>query len=197
MLKRIKLCEEWGLTRARIGQYVAQGMPLTSLEDADAWRIRNIPGAQKQTGGRSGGVESTLCASTLAENAQLAANGKQAAKVAWRSYKAAQKTGDSRQIATYGTAWEKAAMMKLRLDEQVLAYAIKAEILVPVSQAARKIATSLNPIRTQLSNWPIALSAKLNPAAPEVARKVIQAAVDDIYRQIDNILAGEDAGESH
>ena len=42
-----------GLTRARVSQMVAAGMPLDSKEAADVWRVRNVKGATQRAARRA------------------------------------------------------------------------------------------------------------------------------------------------
>jgi hypothetical protein len=41
MIRQKELCEKWGLTRGAISQFVKAGMPLTSVSDAERWKIAN------------------------------------------------------------------------------------------------------------------------------------------------------------
>ena len=41
MIRQKELCEKWGLVKSEISKLVKRGMPLTSVADAERWKIAN------------------------------------------------------------------------------------------------------------------------------------------------------------
>lgn len=202
-VQQADLCRAWGLGRTRLSQLVKSGMPLTSLAEAEAWRMAHFPGSVKN-GGR-GGTEKMSPAEK--EGARLPeqpdpvkesdlsredftgtlARLKKNEMVAWsllaRAVRDVQTgAGTETELITKQRQYKDAVGLRVLQEKHVDEILMRRGELVTMAEAKELFGRHLQSLRLTLKTLPVRLAARCNPSDPELAKATLGEAVDRIFK---------------
>lgn len=205
-VKQVELAKKWGCSEAYVSKLKRRGMPLSSVEEAEAWRAAN---ASEGSGHKSAGLPPDAVAAAAAQHlaqhaatppAQAAASDEDPQSTVQRAQQAERQIydllADTTRRAVSGDQVAAAALPGLiRTHGNAYANRLDAESryekhrvavgdVAPVVELEAVLDAVLEPLAAQLRNFPRNVSAAANPTAPTVAERAITAALDPILRQI-------------
>ena len=188
MIRQKELCEKWGLTRGAISQLVKAGMPLTSVTDAERWKIANqkkpsrarpilsasanLSETSEGSGAESIKLENPLGRLHRARRAELVA------------YSLVQRASNERNPVAMRAAVQGWGEAKKRVAEAEMEHARFEEVtrvLVRMDEVREVFGKWLGAIRNLMDAMPSSLAARANPSDPECAKRAIQEGIDQIF----------------
>ena len=199
-VKQAELVKAWGLSRGRVSQMVKAGLPLGSLEEAEAWRVahygaRTVSGRQ---GGQSksdsvsfGGAdlppppEPVKTSDLSREDIEgTLARLKKNELVAWGVLAQAVRGGDENGILLGQKKFADAASLRVKLEKEVDAILLQKGITVTMGEAKDLFGRHLQAVRMALKNVPARLAARCNPSDPMLAKQTLNEAVERIFKTL-------------
>jgi hypothetical protein len=192
MLSQAELSRVWGVSPSYVARLVKKGCPLSSVAEADRWRLENLQKPPRSESGASfvssvakpsevkAEVETdTTTAGRLkrAHNAEL---------LAYSLLQTLAKGGNAVSLRAGVHAWGEA---KRRVSEAELEHAKHQQItreLVPTEEVRETSLKFLGGLRASMDALASSVCVRANPSDPQCAKEAIEEAVNHIYRQIQN-----------
>lgn len=194
------LVKVWGLSKQRVSELVAEGMPLESVEAATAWRAERYGGnggkllnlSLQEKGARLPAPPEPPRAEDLE---RLDVHGvyarlMQAERSAWESYAAALATGELVLIRGEAKLYSESVRMRLAAEKDVLAVLQARGDLVPGSLAAEVVGRVLEAVRVLMLAQPSRVAARVNQDDPDLARGVLAADVAEMFGRVRALADG-------
>jgi hypothetical protein len=188
MIRQIDLVQKWGMDKGQISKMVKAGMPLTSVSDAERWKLANqknpsrlqpILSASENSSETSEGldIESLKSQTPLgrlhrAKRAEMVAY-----SLVMRSYKENSPVAMRAAVQGWGEA-------KKRVAEAEMEHARWEEtnrITLRMEEVREVFGKWLGAIRNLMDAMPSSLAARANPSDPECAKRAIQEGIDQIF----------------
>ena len=188
MIRQKELCEKWGLTRGAISQLVKAGMPLTSVTDAERWKIANQkkPSRARPILSASANLSETL-ENSDAESIKLEnplGRLHRARRAELVAYSLVQRATNERNPVAMRAAVQGWGEAKKRVAEAEMEHARFEEVtrvLVRMDEVREVFGKWLGAIRNLMDAMPSSLAARANPSDPECAKRAIQEGIDQIF----------------
>ena len=188
MIRQKELCEKWGLTRGAISQLVKAGMPLTSVSDAERWKIANqkkpsrarpilsastnLLETSEGSGAESIKLENPLGRLHRARKAEVVA------------YSLVQRAANEKNPVAMRAAVQGWGEAKKRVAEAEMEHARWEEVnrvTIRMDEVREVFGKWLGAIRNLMDAMPSSLAARANPSDPECAKRAIQEGIDQIF----------------
>ncbi len=202
-LSQAELARAWGLSRARVSQYAKSGMPLTSLEEADAWRTAHYPTATRN--GTGGGPKNQTSAdleggavppppepareSDLQRDDPIGtlARLKKNEMLAWGMLARAVNevkngVGSDTDLMTRQRQYRDAAKLRVEQESKVDEILLRRRDLVTLEEANAMFGRHLQSLRLSLRPLPRRLAARCNPSDPELAFQELTGAIERVFK---------------
>jgi len=188
MIRQKELCEKWGLTRGAISQLVKAGMPLTSVVDAERWKIAN----QKKPSRARPILSASANLSETSENLDAESiklenplgRLHRARRAELVAYSLVQRATNERNPVAMRAAVQGWGEAKKRVAEAEMEHARFEEVtrvLVRMDEVREVFGKWLGAIRNLMDAMPSSLAARANPSDPECAKRAIQEGIDQIF----------------
>jgi hypothetical protein len=160
---------------------VRDGMPLGSIDDAEAWRVGKygFAPASPPAGAPSGDTNREDLAGTLARAVS-------AEMEAWRALQAATNDEAATPVARMAALkhYHAAASLRVTTEETLAKIRVESGQLVTMQAAKDAIAKVLDPLRVLLRAMPRSVAGRANPSDPELARMAVEEAVEQVMAQV-------------
>jgi hypothetical protein len=188
MIRQKELCDKWGLTKGAISQLVKAGMPLTSVTDAERWKIANQkkPSRARPILSASANLSETSensdAESIRSENSLGRLHRARRAEVV--AYSLVQRATNERNPVAMRAAIQGWGEAKKRVAEAEMEHARFEEVtrvLVRMDEVREVFGKWLGAIRNLMDAMPSSLAARANPSDPECAKRAIQEGIDQIF----------------
>jgi len=188
MIRQIDLVQKWGMDKGQISKMVKAGMPLTSVSDAERWKLAN----QKNPSRLQPILSASENSSETSEDSDIESlksqtplgrlhRAKRAEMVAYslvmRSYKENSPVAMRAAVQGWGEA-------KKRVAEAEMEHARWEEmnrVTLRMDEVQEWITKWHGGIRALLDAMPSSLAARANPSDPECAKQAIQDGVNQIF----------------
>lgn len=183
MIRQVELAKRWNLSRSRICQMVKAGLPLSSIDEAEAWRLGKFgiqrADAQAPRQATGGDTDNESMSGTLARAIS-------AEMTAWRALESANSSEHATPTERMAALkhYHAAASLRVTTEETLAKVSVETGQLVTMGAAHEAIAKVLDPLRVLLRAMPLAVAARANPSDPELARMAVEEAVDQIMVQL-------------
>ena len=188
MIRQKELCEKWGLTKGAISQLVKAGMPLTSVADAENWKIANQknPSRARPILSASANLletsENSDAESIKLENPLGRLHRARRAEVV--AYSLVQRATNERNPVAMRAAVQGWGEAKKRVAEAEMEHARWEEVnrvTIRMDEVREVFGKWLGAIRNLMDAMPSSLAARANPSDPECAKRAIQEGIDQIF----------------
>lgn len=171
-----------------------EGMPTTSLEEAEAWRAPRILRARN-------GITGSRKPITIDESAvhpdddfdQTVERHRELKEEARQRYIAARKASDPQENKLYIT-YQNILKTLVVIEREALARKIQSRELIKTTLALDKFNTVMGEIKGDLLGLPVQIASQCNPNNPGAALKVIDRSINNLLAKWSR-SAGEMAGE--
>lgn len=204
-VKQADLARAWGLSRGRISQMVKSGMPLSSLEEAAAWRVAHHGGASVP--GRQGGQDKSD--SVINGGGDLppkpkppkpedlkrkdlvgvAARLQESEVKAWEKWNEEFDAGNHNAALVAARHYESMVKPLVSTVEKINAIRLQERETVLLSEIDSIYGRHLQALRMAIKNLPARLSARCNPSDPGLAKQVLHEAVERIFKTMNEFKA--------
>jgi len=188
MIRQIDLVQKWGMDKGQISKMVKAGMPLTSVSDAERWKLANQKNPSRlqpilSASENSSETSEDLDIESLKSQTPLGRlhRAKRAEMVAYslvmRSYKENSPVAMRAAVQGWGEAKKRVAeaeMEHARFEEVT-------RVLVRMDEVREVFGKWLGAIRNLMDAMPSSLAARANPSDPECAKRAIQEGIDQIF----------------
>jgi hypothetical protein len=188
MIRQIDLVQRWGMDKGQISKMVKAGMPLTSVSDAERWKLANQKNPSRlqpilSASENSSETSEDLDIESLKSQTPLGRlhRAKRAEMVAYslvmRSYKENSPVAMRAAVQGWGEAKKRVAeaeMEHARFEEVT-------RVLVRMDEVREVFGKWLGAIRNLMDAMPSSLAARANPSDPECAKRAIQEGIDQIF----------------
>lgn len=200
-LKAADLARHWGCSRTYAGKKVKEGCPLTSLEDADAWREANSKYGTGYRSKGSGTAEEKPPDTSSTPNEKIprenAPNEKRDAKI--QSLEELLKRASEIEDAAYQdvmgeknpaikphriAAYNKARDGRLQAEEMIQKLQEKQSILVPMDVAREACRNVMIPLINRLRSFAKAIAPEANPTDYLHAESVIDQGILNLTKDV-------------
>jgi hypothetical protein len=191
MIRQTDLAQKWNVSRAAISKFVKAGMPLTSVNDAERWKLSNqkrvskteislIPSPNSSEPSKDSDAELSVSKTSLgrlnrAKNAEVVAYSLVATA-------ATNKNPVAMRAAVQG--WGEAKKRVAEAEMEHARWEEVSRVTVRMGEVQEWITKWHGAIRSLLDALPSSLAARANPSDPECAKVAIQEGVDQIYMTI-------------
>ena len=188
MIRQTDLAQKWNVSRAAISKFVKAGMPLTSVNDAERWKLSNqkrvskteislIPSPNSSEPSKDSDAELSVSKTSLgrlnrAKNAEVVAYSLVATA-------ATNKNPVAMRAAVQG--WGEAKKRVAEAEMEHARYEETTRQTIRMDEVREFITTWFGAIRNLMDAMPYSLSARANPSDPECAKVAIQEGVDQIF----------------
>jgi len=188
MIRQKELCDKWGLTKGAISQLVKAGMPLTSVADAERWKIANQknPSRARPILSASANLSETSenldAESIKLENPLGRLHRARRAEVV--AYSLVQRAANEKNPVAMRAAVQGWGEAKKRVAESEMEHARWEEmnrVTLRMDEVQEWITKWHGGIRALLDAMPSSLAARANPSDPECAKQAIQDGVNQIF----------------
>ncbi len=202
-VSQAELARAWGLSRARISQYCKSGMPLVSLEKADAWRTANYPMAVKNetSGSKKNQTSAELKGTDQANQPEkikesdvrredligTLARLKKNEMIAWSML--AQTVNNLRsgvstetEVSTRMRHYKDAVGLRIAQEGEVDQILMRRRELVTLADAQELFGRHLQALRLSLRPLPRRIASRCNPSDPKLAYKELKEAIEKIFK---------------
>lgn len=192
-VKQAELTRLWGLSRGRVSQMVKQGMPLSSAEEAAAWRAAHY-GATSKNVGNVGNFKN--CSTALKQKPVTAedlkrddfmgtlARLRKNEMVAWGMLASAVNNNNEMEILTREKHYKEAVSLRVTQEAKVDEILLKRKELVTIEEVKGLFNRHLAAVKMSLKTLHTKISNSCNPNDPELASEVIEEAVQKIFKQL-------------
>lgn len=199
-VKQADLGRAWGLSRGRVSQMVKAGMPLTSLEEAESWRVAHY-GGRTFSGQRGGQVKNDSAINGGADlppkpepvkDADLKrediegtlARLKKNELVAWGMLAQAVNQRDENAILVGQRKFGEAVALRVKLGAEVEKILLQKGVTIMMAEAKELFARHLQAVRMALKSMPSRIAARCNPADPVLAKQALNEAVERMFKTL-------------
>jgi hypothetical protein len=188
MIRQTDLASKWNVSRAAISKFVKAGMPLTSVNDAERWKLANqkrvskteissIPPQNSSEPSKELDAESYKSTSSLgrlnrAKNAEVVAYSLVATA-------ATNKNPVAMRAAVQG--WGEAKKRVAEAEMEHARWEEVSRVTVRMGEVQEWITKWHGAIRSLLDALPSSLAARANPSDPECAKQAIQDGINQIF----------------
>jgi hypothetical protein len=188
MIRQKELCEKWGLVKSEISKLVKRGMPLTSVADAERWKIANQknPSRARPILSASANLSETSdnldAESIKLENPLGRLHRARRAEVV--AYSLVQRAANEKNPVAMRAAVQGWGEAKKRVAEAEMEHARWEEVsrvTVRMGEVQEWITKWHGAIRSLLDALPSSLAARANPSDPECAKQAIQDGINQIF----------------
>jgi len=188
MIRQKELCEKWGLVKSEISKLVKRGMPLTSVADAERWKIANQknPSRARPILSASASLSETSenldAESIKLENPLGRLHRARRAEVV--AYSLVQRAANEKNPVAMRAAVQGWGEAKKRVAEAEMEHARWEEmnrVTLRMDEVQEWITKWHGGIRALLDAMPSSLAARANPSDPECAKQAIQDGVNQIF----------------
>lgn len=199
-VKQADLMRAWGLSRGRISQMVKKGMPLTSLAEAEAWRVAHYGGSaarhkqgkgdksnSTQFGGRdlppmpppvnSEDLKREDITGTLARL-------KRNEMLAWEALAEAVDASDENKTLLGQKKFTEASTLRVKLEKDVAALLLQEGETVLMAEAKEYFTQHITAVQMILKNMPVKLAARCNPSDPQLAKQALNEAIEAVFKTL-------------
>lgn len=188
-VRQSDLARRWAVSRQTVSRYVAEGMPLDSVEMAEAWRLQ----VKGKGGIPRGGIPADNNCSAAGESApektdagglgELMRRTADTEELVWLELQAAIQGGEGAELRTALLRQHKAAAdIRLKVHQECVDFEMKIGKLVNIEEAKVLCRQALAPLAVGLRAFAGKVAVKANPARPEVAQKAIDEEVQRLLR---------------
>jgi hypothetical protein len=188
MIRQTDLASKWNVSRAAISKLVKVGMPLTSVSDAERWKLANqkrvskteissIPSKTsfeplKESDAESYKSKTSLGRLNRAKNAEV---------VAYSLVATAANNQNPVAMRAAVQGWGEAKKRVAEAEMEHARYEETTRQTIRMGEVKEFITTWFGAIRNLMDAMPSSLSARANPSDPECAKVAIQEGVDQIF----------------
>jgi ATP-dependent DNA ligase len=211
-LRKAAIARHWGVSRAYLTKLAQEkGLPaFLSLEEADTWRAVNAP---PKPGNQSRRQEAEPAAKKIADPDHTTSSGPMmeelrrliqdnrageredflatmirqseiVPQVAHTAYLQAYATGRTSEISAAIKNWHEAMKAAASARSDFIEQQEKLRLLLPLAPVMDVIGTELQALRSKLLKLGEVTAVAANPDNPAMARKAIDEAVDEVFRQM-------------
>jgi hypothetical protein len=188
MIRQIDLALKWNVSKAAISKLVKAGMPLTSVSDAERWKLVNqkrvskveISSTPSQTSSEPSkelDVESYKSTSSLGRLNRA----KQAEVVAYSLVATAATNKNPVAMRAAVQGWGEAKKRVAEAEMEHARFEEVTRVLVRMDEVREVFGKWLGAIRNLMDAMPSSLAARANPSDPECAKRAIQEGIDQIF----------------
>ena len=188
MLTQKEIAEKWGISRARVCTMVKNGMPITSISEAEKWKLINQkrPGRAKAILSQS--INSSETSATLDAESQRSETplgrlirGKKAELVAYSLVVQSAKERNPVAMRAAVQGWGEAKKRVAEAEMEHARFEEVTRVLVRMDEVREVFGKWLGAIRNLMDAMPSSLAARANPSDPECAKRAIQEGIDQIF----------------
>jgi len=188
MIRQTDLAQKWNVSRAAISKFVKAGMPLTSVNDAERWKLSNqkrvskteislIPSPNSSEPSKDSDAELSVSKTSLgrlnrAKNAEVVAYSLVATA-------ATNKNPVAMRAAVQG--WGEAKKRVAEAEMEHARWEEVSRVTVRMGEVQEWITKWHGAIRSLLDTLPSSLAARANPSDPECAKQAIQDGINQIF----------------
>jgi hypothetical protein len=188
MIRQTDLAQKWNVSRAAISKFVKAGMPLTSVNDAERWKLSNqkrvskteislIPSPNSFEPSKDSDAELSVSKTSLgrlnrAKNAEVVAYSLVATA-------ATNKNPVAMRAAVQG--WGEAKKRVAEAEMEHARWEEVSRVTVRMGEVQEWITKWHGAIRSLLDALPSSLAARANPSDPECAKQAIQDGINQIF----------------
>jgi len=188
MIRQTDLAQKWNVSRAAISKFVKAGMPLTSVNDAERWKLSNqkrvskteislIPSPNSSEPSKDSDAELSVSKTSLgrlnrAKNAEVVAYSLVATA-------ATNKNPVAMRAAVQG--WGEAKKRVAEAEMEHARWEEVSRVTVRMGEVQEWITKWHGAIRSLLDALPSSLAARANPSDPECAKQAIQDGINQIF----------------
>lgn len=169
MIRPIDLANRWNVLKQTVNNYINEGMPLTSIEDAEAWRNSRINYKPETEAVVVSGEQNYVSNETLEDSIKKQAYLRDEA---YKNYLQHLNAGDKEMNKSYAT-YEKALKMFLSLEDKRHNRLVAEMKLIETQTALEILGKVLSQMRNDLIQFGAKNASKANPESPGTALKVI------------------------
>jgi phage terminase Nu1 subunit (DNA packaging protein) len=206
-LKQREIAEALKLSKGQVSKLVAQGMPLDSVDSAQAWRAAHskegaghkshsasVAASARSIGEklrRPGGALATAPddpAGTLARMRETEQRSYDLIDAALKKARESQRDEDYAALPGLIRSYNQAAANSLAAASAWERHCRELGEVAPIEHLENVLDMVLEPLMAQLANLPALIAPKANPAAPAVAESVIRAELESIRTQLAKAL---------
>jgi hypothetical protein len=188
MIRQTDLASKWNVSRAAISKLVKVGMPLTSVSDAERWKLANQKRVSKteisstasktsfeplkESDAESYKSKTSLGRLNRAKNAEV---------VAYSLVATAANNQNPVAMRAAVQGWGEAKKRVAEAEMEHARYEETTRQTIRMGEVKEFISTWFGAIRNLMDAMPSSLSARANPSDPECAKVAIQEGVDQIF----------------
>ena len=186
-VRPVDIAERLGLARQTINGFIRQGMPTTSVEDAEAWYNER---SMRRNGGSNLRNPAEITDLAAMENdrnfAHIVEQHRELKVRAYRQYLADLEEQNPNQSKSYAT-YDKLVKTLVSLERELHSRNIAAKEYIKTQTAIERFGKVVLSIRNELTQLSTKIAVKANPDAPGTAMK----AIDDEVTKILTRLSGQ------
>jgi len=187
MIRQTDLASKWNVSRAAISKFVKAGMPLTSVNDAERWKLANqkrvskteissIPPQNSSEPSKELDAESYKSTSSLGRLNRA----KQAEVVAYSLVATAATNKNPVAMRSAVQGWGEAKKRVAEAEMEHARWEEVSRVTVRMGEVQEWITKWHGAIRSLLDALPSSLAARANPSDPECAKQAIQDGINQI-----------------
>jgi hypothetical protein len=188
MIRQIDLALKWNVSKAAISKLVKAGMPLTSVSDAERWKLANqkrvskveISSTPSQTSSeplKDSDAESYKSKTSLGRLNRA----KQAEIVAYSLVATAANNQNPVAMRAAVQGWGEAKKRVAEAEMEHARWEEVSRVTVRMGEVQEWITKWHGAIRSLLDALPSSLAARANPSDPECAKQAIQDGINQIF----------------
>lgn len=171
-VRPVDLAVRFGITKQAVNKLIQAGMPIDSLESAEAWRMSR----QAKEGGAASIKTDKDFNETIEKQRHLKA-------LAYKNYLDDLANGSPDASKSYAT-YDKLVKTLVTLEKELLARQIASRELIRTQTAIERFGKILTNIRTELTQLGTKIASKANPDHPGRALKAIDEEVNKVLERL-------------
>ena len=183
-VRPVDIAERLGLARQTINGFIRQGMPTTSVEDAEAWYNER---SMRRNGGSNLRNPAEIAESAAMENdrnfAHIVEQHRELKARAYRQYLADLEEQNPNQSKSYAT-YDKLVKTLVSLERELHSRNIAAKEYIKTQTAIERFGKVILSIRNELTQLSTKIAVKANPDSPGTAMKAIDEEVGKILTRL-------------
>lgn len=172
-----QIANHFGFSAPRAAALIREGMPLDSLENAEAWRQQRLLRSRR---GRAVGVTPSnpvvIDPTTVNPDddfEQTVARHRELKETARQTYIEAGRTQSAGDAAKYYQTYQNILKTLVVIEREALARRIESKDLIKTSSALDRFNRVLGEIKADLTGLPVQIASQLNPNNPGLALKIL------------------------
>lgn len=199
-IRQSELVALWGLSKSWVSQMVKAGMPLASVEEAEAWRVAHY-GAAASRGKRNGslkldsvgnGIDDLPSKPEPVRDADLKredfigalARLKRNELIAWEMLESAVVVRNENEILIRQRHFRDAMALRVAQEGKVDEILMRRRELVAMAEVEELFGRHLQALRMALKNLPTRMAARCNPSDPTLAKQVLNEAIANVFKTL-------------